>query len=137
MSVLGECRLIGNIVPQIKAAEQAISQIQMNLIAKPPLQTRDIWTIRTQSQLADRKRDLALLNLAIDSKLRGCDLVAFQISDVAPQGYCLDKATVRQQKTGKPVTFEITEQSRNAVERFLHETEENRMTTTRRRLRAG
>jgi integrase len=54
-------------------------------------------------------RDLAIFNLAIDSKLRGCDLVALRVSDVAPNGYALDRANIRQRKTGRPVRFELTE----------------------------
>ena len=61
-------------------------------------------------------RDLALFNLAIDSKLRGCDVVAVRVDDVAPRGLTLDRATVRQKKTGRPVKFELTEQTREAVD---------------------
>ena len=64
-------------------------------------------------------RDLALFNLAIDSKLRGCDLVSLRVGDVAPNGYAIDRATVRQRKTGRPVKFEITEQTRQAVDAYL------------------
>jgi hypothetical protein len=59
-----------------------------------------------------RFRDLALFNLAIDSKLRGCDVVSLRIADVAPNGYAVDRATVRQRKTGRPVRFEMAEQTR-------------------------
>jgi len=69
--------------------------------------------------MADRKRDLALFNLAIDSKLRGCDVVALKVEDVAPHGYALDRATVRQRKTGRPVRFELTEQTRQALDDYL------------------
>ncbi len=86
---------------------------------KPPLQPRHVWAIRTRLQLADRTRDLALFNLAIDSKLRGCDVVSLKVEDVAPQGYAIDRATVRQRKTGRPVKFEITEQARQAVDAYL------------------
>jgi len=82
---------------------------------KPPLQPRHVWTIRTQLQLAGRGRDLALFNIAIDSKLRGCDVVHLKVEDVAPNGHTLDFATVRQRKTGWAVKFEITEQSRQAI----------------------
>jgi hypothetical protein len=58
-----------------------------------------------------RTRDLALFNLAIDSKLRGCDVVALKVDDVAPAGYTVERATVRQRKTGRPVKFEVTEQT--------------------------
>jgi integrase len=88
---------------------------------KPPLQPKHVWAIRTKLQLDRRLRDLALFNLAIDSKLRGCDVVALQVSDVAPHGYALDRATVRQKKTGRPVKFEITDHTRQAVDEYLRE----------------
>ena len=72
---------------------------------KPPLQPRHVWAIRTRLQLAGRTRDLALFNLAIDSKLRGCAVVSLKVEDVAPHGYTIDRATVRQRKTGRPVNF--------------------------------
>jgi integrase len=62
---------------------------------------------------------LALFNLAIDSKLRGCDLVALRVDDVAPQGYAIDRANVRQRKTGRPVRFELTEQTRESLDAYL------------------
>jgi hypothetical protein len=86
---------------------------------KPPLQPKHVWAIRTRLQLAGRTRDLALFNLAIDSKLRGCDVVGLKVEDVAPHGYAVDRATVRQNKTGLPVRFEITEQTRQAIARHL------------------
>ena len=86
---------------------------------KPPLQPKHVWAIRTRLQLAGRVRDLALFNLAIDSKLRGCDVVSLKVDDVAPQGYAIDRATVRQKKTGRPVKFEITEQTRQSVDEYL------------------
>ncbi|MCH9050875.1 MAG: tyrosine-type recombinase/integrase [Proteobacteria bacterium] len=89
---------------------------------KPPLQPRHVWAIRTRLQLAGRVRDLALFNLAIDSKLRGCDVVSLKVEDVAPQGYAIDRATVRQRKTGRPVKFEITEQTRQTVDDYLKAT---------------
>ena len=67
----------------------------------------------------DRTRDLAKFNLAIDSKLRGCDVVALKVEDVAPNGYSVDRATVRQKKTGQPVRFELTEQTRQAVDDYI------------------
>jgi integrase len=70
-------------------------------------------------QLEKRIRDLALFNLAIDSKLRGCDVVAIRVEDVAPNGYALDRATVRQRKTGRPVRFEITERTRQAIDDYV------------------
>jgi integrase len=86
---------------------------------KPPLRPKHVWSIRTKLQMADRKRDLALFNLAIDSKLRDCDVVALKVEDIAPHGYAVERATVRQKKTGRPVRFEITEQTRQAVDDYL------------------
>src|SRR5918996_6030669 len=86
---------------------------------KPPLRPKHVWAIRTRLQLAGRTRDLALFNLAIDSKLRGCDVVGLKVEDVAPHGYAVDRATVRQSKTGLPVRFEITEQTRQAIDEHL------------------
>ena len=74
--------------------------------ARPPLRPKHIWSIRTRLLLEGRTRDLALFNLAIDSKLRGCDVVAVKVEDVAPNGYTMDRAAVRQKKTGRPVKFE-------------------------------
>lgn len=84
--------------------------------AKPPLQPKHVWAIRTRLQLAQRVRDLALFNVAIDSKLRGCDVVRLRTEDVAPHGFAVDRATVRQLKTGRPVRFEITELTKKAVD---------------------
>jgi len=86
---------------------------------KPPLQARHVWAIRTRLQLGERLRDLALFNIAIDSKLRGCDVVSLKVEDVAPHGYAVDRATVRQKKTGRPVKFEITEQTRQAIDDYV------------------
>ena len=66
--------------------------------AKPPLRQKRVWAIRTKLQIDQRTRDLALFNLAIDSKLRGGDVVAVKVEDVAPNGYCADRATVRQKR---------------------------------------
>src|SRR5271166_1823012 len=87
--------------------------------AKPPLRPKHVWSIRTKLQIADRKRDLAMFNLAIDSKLRGCDVVALKVEDIAPHGYAVERATVRQKKTGLPVRFEVTEQTRQAVDDYI------------------
>jgi hypothetical protein len=57
-------------------------------------------------------RDLAMFNLTIDSKLRGCDVTTLKVEDVAPNGYCVDRATVPQKKTGQPVRSELTEHTR-------------------------
>src|SRR5271168_2377082 len=76
--------------------------------AKPPLRPKHVWSIRTKLQLEGRLGDLAMFNLAIDSKLRGCDVVAVKVEDVAANAYSVDRATERQRKTGEPVRFELT-----------------------------
>jgi integrase len=86
---------------------------------KPPLQPKHVWAIRTRLQLAKRRRDLALFNVAIDSKLRGCDVVSLKVEDIAPHGYALERATVREKKTGRPVRFEVTEQTRHSIDDYL------------------
>src|SRR5215470_10344372 len=87
--------------------------------AKPPLRPKHVWSIRTRLMVEGRTRDLAMFNLAIDSKLRGCDVMALKVEDVAPHGYTIDRATVRQKKTGRSVKFELTEQTRQAVDDYL------------------
>jgi integrase len=87
--------------------------------AKPPLRTKHVWSIRTKLQVDGRTRDLAMFNLAIDSKLRGCDVLSLKVADVAPHGITVDRATVRQKKTGHPVRFELTEQTREAVDDYI------------------
>src|SRR6516164_6270035 len=84
---------------------------------KPPLRLSHVWSIRAKLQIERRVRDVAMFNLAIDSKLRGCDIVAVRVDDVAPNGYTVDRATVRQKKTGRPVRFELTDEFVNGLER--------------------
>lgn len=76
---------------------------------KPPLQLRDIWAIRVRLQIAERTRDLALFDLAIDSKFRACDLAKLRVRDVAHGEHISSRAIVMQQKTQRPVQLEITE----------------------------
>src|SRR4029434_6175487 len=90
--------------------------------AKPPLRPKHVWSIRTKLQIEGRARDLAMFNLAIDSKLRGGDVGAIRVEDVARGGYTADRATVRQRKTGRPVRFELSEQTRQAVDDYLRAT---------------
>src|ERR1700739_2581679 len=72
---------------------------------KRPLKPKDVWTIRVRLQLEGRKRDLAMFNLAVDSKLTGYDLVRLKIDDVSAGGTVRDRATIIQKKTGRPVQF--------------------------------
>lgn len=86
---------------------------------KKPLQPKHVWSIRVRLELSKSPRDLALFNLAIDSKLRACDLVRLRVNDLCQAGKVRDRASIVQQKTGRPVKFEITEHTRVAVERLL------------------
>ncbi len=87
---------------------------------KPPFKRKDIWAIRVRLQLAGRHRDLALFNLAIDSKLRGCDLVALRVADIWVGQTIASRAIITQQKTGRPVQFEITEPTREAISAWIN-----------------
>ncbi len=86
---------------------------------KSPLKLKEIWAIRIRLQLANRVRDLALFDLAIDSKLRGIDLVNLRVRDVANSGSVASRAIIMQRKTQRPVQFEITEQTREAVAAWI------------------
>jgi len=86
---------------------------------KPPLKLKEIWAIRVRLQLDHRNREPALFNLAIDSKLRGCDLVGLRVHDVVPGSHVAARAIVMQRKTQRPVQFEITEQTREAVAAWI------------------
>lgn len=88
---------------------------------KHPLKLKDIWTIRIRRQVANNARELALFNLAIDSKLRGCDLAQLRVSDVVPGGRIASRAMVMQQKTHRSVQFEITEQTREALSVWINQ----------------
>src|ERR1035437_9460391 len=86
---------------------------------KPPLKLKDIWAIRNHLQLGKCIRDLALFNLAVDSKLRGCDLVNLRVRDVVHGSQIMARAMVVQRKTQRPVQFELTDQTRNAVTAWI------------------
>jgi site-specific recombinase XerC len=90
---------------------------------KRPLAPKHVWSIRVRLEMADNKRDLALFNTAIDSKLRGCDLVGLKVRDVFAAGHVKDRASVTQSKTGKPVRFEITDTTRQSLERWIADPE--------------
>jgi integrase len=87
--------------------------------AKPPLKLQHIWALRTRLQIDKRIRDLAMFNLAIDSKLRGCDIVRLRIGDVAAGGSVRTRSTVIQQKTSRPVPFELSPATRASVAAWL------------------
>lgn len=86
---------------------------------KAPLKLKEIWAIRIRLELSHRVRDLALFNLALDSKLRGCDLVKLKVRDISHGDRISSRAIVMQQKTSRPVQFEITEQTRNSVAQWI------------------
>ncbi len=86
---------------------------------KLPLKLQEIWAIRVRLQIHDRHRELALFNLAIDSKLRACDLLKLRVSDVSNGGRIGSRAMVMQQKTGRAVQFEITPRSREAISKWI------------------
>nr|WP_321249668.1 tyrosine-type recombinase/integrase [uncultured Ruegeria sp.] len=86
---------------------------------KRPLQPKQVWAIRARLELANKLRDLALFNLAIDSKLRGCDLVCLRINDLAIGNSVRDRVSVVQSKAAKPVQFEVTENTREVVSQWV------------------
>ena len=86
---------------------------------KAPLKLKDIWALRVRLQMERRVRELALFNLGIDSKLRGCDLVKLKVRDVCHGEQVAARAIVMQQKTQRPVQFEITPPTRDAVQAWI------------------
>jgi len=90
---------------------------------KKPLKPKEIWEIRIRLELANKTRDLALFNLAIDSKLRSCDLVKLKVSDLLSGSNIVHRAQIIQQKTGQPVQFEITELTRKSLSSWISESE--------------
>jgi integrase len=88
---------------------------------KRPLKLQEIWSIRIRLQLANDAHDLALFNLAIDSKLRACDLLGLKVADVAQGGRVKSRACIVQRKTQQPVQFEITSQTRDSLESWMSE----------------
>jgi site-specific recombinase XerC len=90
---------------------------------KRPLLPKHVWSIRVRLELADNKRDLALFNMAVDSKLRGCDLVCLMVRDVFAASRAEERASVTQSKTGKPVRFEIIDTTRQSLERWVADPE--------------
>lgn len=86
---------------------------------KRPLKPQHLWSIRARLQMDNNPRNLALFNLAIDSKLRGVDLLKLRVRDIAANRVVGSRATVIQQKTGKPVQFEITETTKDSVTEWL------------------
>lgn len=88
---------------------------------KAPFKLKDIWALRVRLQIEGRARELALFNLGIDSKLRGCDLVGLKVRDVCHGDQVATRAIVMQHKTERPVQFEITQATREAVQAWIRQ----------------
>jgi integrase len=107
-------------LPAIRACRPAWNKGRI-VGQKRPLLPKHVWAIRVRLEIADNYRDLALFNLAIDSKLRGCDLVQLKVVDVFTAGQVKERASIIQSKTQKPVQFEITDGTRNSLVRWMDE----------------
>ena len=105
-------------LPAIRACRPAWNKGRI-VGQKRPLLPKHVWAIRVRLEIATNVRDLALFNLAIDSKLRGCDLVRLRVADVYAAGQVKERASIIQSKTRKPVRFEITEGTRKSITAWL------------------
>ena len=101
-----------NVKPSVGKSSRIIGQ-------KRPLKPKDVWAIRVRLQMDGCTRDLALFNLAIDSKLRACDLVKMSVDEIHADGHVRHRASIIQKKTGRPVQFELTEPARVAIGEWL------------------
>ena len=107
-------------LPAIRACRPAWNKGRI-VGQKRPFMPKHVWAIRVRLEIAEKHRDLALFNLAIDSKLRGCDLVKLKVADVYAAGQVRERASIIQSKTQKPVRFEITEGTRKTLMRWMDE----------------
>jgi len=107
-------------LPAIRACRPAWNKGRI-VGQKRPLLPKHVWAIRVRLEIAENHRDLALFNLAIDSKLRGCDLVRLMVTDVYASGQVRERASIMQSKTGTPVRFELTSGTRASIERWLED----------------
>ena len=107
-------------LPSIRACRPASNKGRI-VGQKRPLLPKHVWAIRVRLEIAGNHRDLALFNLAIDSKLRGCDLVCLKVADVFAAGQVKERASIIQSKTQKPVRFEITDGTRKSLLRWMDE----------------
>ena len=106
-------------MPFDNVQETRIPWIKGKLVGqKAPLKPQEVWAIRVRLQFAENQRDLALFNLAIDSKLRGCDLLRLRVSDLRMGSELRSRAKIVQSKTGNSVQFEVTKQARDAIEKW-------------------
>jgi site-specific recombinase XerC len=107
-------------LPAIRACRPAWNKGRI-VGQKRPLLPKHVWAIRVRLEIAESHRDLALFNLAIDSKLRGCDLVRLMVTDVYAAGQVRERTSILQSKTGTPVRFELTSGTRASIERWLED----------------
>lgn len=107
-------------LPAIRACRPAWNKGRL-IGQKRPLLPKHVWAIRVRLEIAGNHRDLALFNLAVDSKLRGCDLVKLKVVDVYASGQVKERASIIQSKTQRPVRFEITEGTRKSLSRWMEE----------------
>lgn len=107
-------------LPAVRACRPAWNKGRL-VGQKRPLLPKHVWAIRVRLEIANRVRDLALFNLAIDSKLRGCDLVKLKVADVFSAGQVKERASIIQSKTRHPVRFEITEGTRRSIAAWLND----------------
>ena len=107
-------------LPAIRALRPALNKGRI-VGQKRPLMPKHVWAIRVRLELAEAHRDLALFNMAIDSKLRGCDLVRMKVIDVMASGQIKERASVMQSKTQKPVRFEISEGTRASLDKWMED----------------
>lgn len=107
-------------LPAIRARQLAWNNGRV-IGQKRPLMPKHVWAIRVRLEIAENHPDLALFNLAIDSKLRGCDLIKLKVADVYASGQVKERASVIQSKTQWPVRFEITEGTNKSLARWMDE----------------
>ncbi len=107
-------------LPAIRALQPAWNKGRV-VGQKRPLLPKHVWAIRVRLEIAENHRDLAIFNLAVDSKLRGCDLVKLKVADVYANNQVKERASIIQSKTQRAVRFEITEGTRKSIERWLEE----------------
>jgi integrase len=106
---------------QIETAKTERISWNKGLIVGPKraLRPKEIWAIRTRLEIAGKLRDIAMFNLALDSKLRGCDLMSLKMTDVWSAGQIRTRTTIVQRKTKRPVQFELTQCTREALQVWI------------------
>jgi integrase len=109
----------GDAETELTATKRPVWNAGRTVGAKRALKPKQIWKIRFYLNQRRRLRDRALFNLAIDSKLRGCDLVQMKIGDIVSGGQIRTRSVVMQQKTGRPVQFELLPDARAGLLAWL------------------